>query len=167
MKETELIRRRVKEPLYSSNKLLRTLLKKWKSVSLCKTWESYAHVMRCYLPVNTVCYDWGFSLIKWSTVLLLLAHITAEPLRSASPATFSNVSVHVRAIWRITWWQLQAWLSWKVSSPNSSPQMLANLWNAERYEVWINRCWHHHSLQTTLHQAVSRTCPCWFTLNLY
>lgn len=37
-------------------------------------------------------------LIKWSTVLLLLAHITGEPLRSTSPATFSNVRVHVRAI---------------------------------------------------------------------
>lgn len=100
-----------------------------------------------------MCYDWGFPCtaspdkMHHSSGPLDSHH--RGPLRSSSPATFSNVRVHVRAIWRITGWQLQAWLSWKVRSLNGSPQMLTNLWNAEHCEVWINSCWHHLSPWTT------------------
>lgn len=86
--------------------------------------------------------------IKWLRALFLLADIRSDPLWSTSPTTFSNVRVHVRAIWKITRWQLQTGPNWKVSSLNSGPQMLTNLWNAEHHEVWIN-IWYHQSLQTS------------------
>lgn len=144
MKETELIRRRVKEP--SIIRCSEHLLKKVIQCHYAKC-ELHTHMLkmlsRWVQCVMTGVFLEQFLLIKWSTVLLLPAHITGEPLRSVSPATFSNVRVHVRAIWRITWWQLQARLSRKVSSPNRGPQMPAGLWNAERCELWINSCWHH------------------------
>lgn len=155
----QLIGSRVKEARSTvSNTELRKRFD-WKScsLSLCKMWDPYARAQDgIWLGIWRCVMNGGFPSAA-SPDKMVAQPCSSRLTSQANPwgrrvlPPFSNVRVHVGAIWRITWWQLQAWLRRKVSSPNSGPQMLTSLWNAEHYEVWINSCWHHHRLWTTLY----------------